>query len=366
MTLSKLFHNAPMGDYSASPQFRGGRFRNITPRPPRAPEPGGKTMWDFLFNKPKHTHPSAPVPVRRISRAELEAAPDGSLYRLGHSTVLMKLRGGWWVTDPVFAKRASPFSFAGPKRFHEPPVSLDDLPALQGVLLSHDHYDHLDRHAVRRLAAKTEVFLCTLGVGDRLVAWGVPEAKVQQFDWWQGTDINGVRFTATPSQHFSGRTLSDGNCTLWASWVIDTGEQRIFFSGDTGYSRSFAEIGRRFGPFDLTLMETGAYNESWPYVHMHPEQTVQAHIDLGGRWLLPIHNGTFDLSMHAWWDPFERVVALGKERGVQISTPMMGERFDMFAPHAGQPWWKELMQAELAADEVARRQTWLRPCRRHC
>ena len=266
----------------------------------------------------------------------------------------MKLRGGWWITDPVFAERASPFSFAGPKRFHAPPISIAELPALQGVLLSHDHYDHLDSHAVMQLEGKTQVFLCTLGVGDRLVSLGIPPEKVQQYDWWQGTEVNGVRFTATPAQHFSGRGLGDGNRTLWASWVIETGEQRVFFSGDTGYFSGFAEIGKRFGPFDLTLMETGAYNESWPYVHMHPEQTVQAHVDLGGRWLLPIHNGTFDLSMHAWWDPFERVVELSQQRGIPLTTPMMGERLNIAAPHAGSHWWQPLMHEQMVHDKALR------------
>lgn len=310
-------------------------------------------MWDFFFNPPANTEPSAPLPVRRISPLELNAAPDGSLYRLGHSTVLMRLRGGWWITDPVFAERASPLPFVGPKRFHAPPISLDDLPALDGVILSHDHYDHLDQHAVLQLAHKTKVFLCTLGVGDRLTAWGISPEKVQQYDWWHGTEINGLRFVATPAQHFSGRGLKDGNRTLWASWVIENGAQRIFFSGDTGYHSGFAEIGKHFGRFDLTLMETGAYNEHWPYVHMHPEQTVQAHVDLQGRWLLPIHNGTFNLSTHAWWDPFEQVLKLSQQRSIALTTPMMGERLNINEPHTGERWWQPLMQTQLERQGTA-------------
>lgn len=341
---------APIGDYRASPQFVDGQFRNATPKPAASPEPDANTMWDFFFNKPANTVPGGPIPLHRLTRAELDAAPDRSLYRLGHSTVLMKLRGQWWLTDPVFSERASPVQFAGPRRFHPPPIALEELPPIRGVLFSHDHYDHLDHAAVKALAARTDLFLAPLGVGDRLIGWGIPAQKVKQFDWWQGFGSDGLEFTFTPTQHFSGRGLRDGNRTLWGSWVIVDGDKRIYFSGDSGYFAGFAEIGRRFGPFDLTLLETGAYNTQWPYVHMMPAQTVQAHLDLGGHWLLPIHNGTFDLAMHAWDDPFEQISRLGRERGMPVATPLMGERIDLNAPHAGQPWWRSV-----GADEKARR-----------
>jgi L-ascorbate metabolism protein UlaG (beta-lactamase superfamily) len=288
-----------------------------------------------------------------VTRAQLEAAPDRSLFRLGHSTMLLKLRGGFWITDPVFSQRASPVQWMGPKRFHAPPIALADLPPLRGVILSHDHFDHLDRATIAHLARTTELFLAPLGVGDRLVAWGVDPAKVRQFDWWQGATIDGVQFTATPAQHFSGRGLFDGDKTLWASWVIvdagapdaaqgtsEAGALRLFFSGDTGYFAGFKEIGRRFGPFDVAMLETGAYDAQWPYVHMQPEQTVQAHIDLGARWLMPVHNGTFDLAMHGWQEPFERVLALSEANGIALATPRMGERLDLAAPQAATRWWR--------------------------
>jgi len=301
---------------------------------------------DGLWNKTKDAVPATPPEGLELTATDLANAPDRSLYRLGHSTMLIKLRGGWWITDPVFAERASPVQWAGPKRFHAPPIALRDLPKLRGVLLSHDHYDHLDRDTVIALARSTDIFLTPLGVGDRLVEWGVDAAKVRQFDWWEGMKVDGVQFIATPAQHFSGRGLFDSDKTLWASWtVIDerAGEEslRLFFSGDTGYFDGFKEIGRRYGPFDVTLMETGAYNVEWPFVHMQPEQTVQAHIDLRGRWMVPIHNGTFDLSMHGWTEPFERVSVLSAERGVALATPRMGERLDLRAPHAGFSWWRE-------------------------
>jgi len=352
--LSATKTRLPLATYEGSPQFAEGVFRNPVPKPA---DGLGKTLgiiWNVLLNKPADATPKTVPPVLALTRAELEAAPDRSLFRLGHSTMLVKLRGGFWITDPVFAQRASPVQWMGPKRFHAPPIALEDLPPLRGVILSHDHYDHLDRDTVVRLAKTTDIFLTPLGVGDRLVAWGVPQEKVRQFDWWQGTNVDGVQFTATPAQHFSGRGLFDGNRTLWASWTIvdgahgDADELRVFFSGDTGYFDGFEEIGRRFGPFDVTLMETGAYDAQWPYVHMQPEQTVQAHQDLRGRWLLPIHNGTFDLAMHGWTEPFERVTALTAERGIALTTPRMGERLDLSAPHAATPWWREAGVAELA------------------
>ncbi|HVJ37015.1 MAG TPA: MBL fold metallo-hydrolase [Stenotrophomonas sp.] len=337
--------HAPLGGYADSPQSAAGRFRNTTPKPANVSEPGAKVMWDFFFNKPKNTVPAAPIPVQRLTPADLDAAPDRSLYRLGHSTLLLKLRGQWWLTDPVFSLRASPFRWFGPKRFHAPPIALEDLPPIRGVILSHDHYDHLDRDAIRALAPKVQLFLAPLGVGDRLIDWGVPPAHVHQFDWWQDIDIDGLRLTATPSQHFSGRGLRDGNRTLWCSWVIEDNDLRIFFSGDSGYFNGFADIGRRLGPFDLCLMETGAYNTAWPYVHMQPEETVRAYEDLRGHWLLPIHNGTFDLAMHPWYEPFERVLGLAAERGLRVATPIMGERVDISAPREGERWWRPLIEA---------------------
>jgi len=318
-----------------------GRFRNQAPRRALGFARTVAVFWNVLTgNKPPGTVPGQPIAVQPLTRAALLAAPDLSLWRLGHSTVLMKLGGGFWLTDPVFSHRASPVQFAGPKRFHAPPIAIGDLPPITGVVLSHDHYDHLDHAAIRALAPKVEHFVAPLGVGDRLIAWGVPAHKVQQFDWWQGTTIAGVQLVATPAQHFSGRSLSDGNRTLWASWVLAAPGVRLFFSGDSGYFDGFRAIGERYGPFDLTLMETGAYNAEWPDVHMQPEQSLQAHLDVRGRHLLPIHNGTFDLSLHPWNEPFERIEALASQHGVPLLTPAMGERLDMATPADTPRWWR--------------------------
>jgi len=299
-----------------------------------------QVLWDFTFNKPADTVPNRALPVQALTREQLLAAPDNSLFRLGHSTILLKLNGEFWLTDPVFSKRASPVQWAGPARFHAPPVSIADLPPIKGVILSHNHYDHLDYAAIRELEAKTEHFLAPLGVGDTLVSWGVPAAKVQQLGWWQSASAGSLKLTATPAQHFSGRTLWDSNKTLWASWVIESGNLKVFFSGDTGYFKGFKEIGERFGPFDLTLMETGAYDPNWPDIHMQPRETMQAHIDLRGKVMLPIHNGTFDLAMHSWDDPFEQITALAAARGQTLATPMIGEALDIAQPQATGAWWR--------------------------
>ena len=299
-----------------------------------------RIMWDFFFNKPADTRPAGKIPEQALTKAQLMTAPNNTVYRLGHSTVLMKLNDAIWITDPMFSDRASPIQFAGPERFHTPPINIDELPPIKGVIISHDHYDHLDHDSIMKLAGKTEYFLTPLGVGDILVNWGVPATKVRQLDWWQETAIDGVRFIATPAQHFSGRGLFDKNLTQWASWVILAIGQRLFFSGDSGYFDGFRQIGEKYGPFDLTLLETGAYNANWPNVHMHPEETIQAHRDLKGRRLLPIHNGTFDLSMHSWREPFDRIAALGDAWGIPVITPHMGEPVSMHDTRGGRRWWE--------------------------
>ncbi len=320
-------------------QSQGNKFKNEK----ALREPGFfKTLgiaWNFFFNKPAHTEPAGSIPVMALTRAQLDAAPDNTLYRLGHSTLLLKMQDAYFLTDPVFSERASPFQWMGPKRFHATPISIAELPPIKAVILSHDHYDHLDHAAIMQLADKVAYFLTPTGVGDRLIAWGIPAEKIRQLAWWQNTQVHDIEFVATPAQHFSGRGLHDRDQTLWASWTIINADQRIFFSGDSGYFSGFKAIGDQYGPFDLTLIETGAYDKQWPDVHMQPEESLQAHLDLRGKRLLPIHNGTFDLALHAWHEPFDRIVALAQRYNVKISTPMMGEAVDMAEAQTGQRWW---------------------------
>ncbi len=331
----------PHPAHANSSQQHAGRFRN--PEPDRKPIGLGKTlavMWDFLFNKPAGTVPDRELPVQALSRADLDAAPRNSLWRLGHSTVLIKLDDGFFLTDPVFAERASPFSWMGPKRFHAPPIAIEELPPLRAVLISHDHYDHLDRDAVRALAGKAERFVTPLGVGERLIAWGLPADRIVQLDWWQRIQVGGTQLVCTPARHFSGRGLNDRNRTLWSSWAVLGREARIFFSGDSGYFDGFKTIGERLGPFDIALVETGAYDAQWPDVHMLPEESLQAHRDLGARLMLPVHNGTFDLALHGWQEPMERITALAAQNGVELVTPRVGARLGLFDGARPDFWWR--------------------------
>lgn len=339
--MTALFLNtcATTAPYTQSPQFRDGSFHNpVLPHKPGLREMP-RLLWRFLFDKPVDAVPAVPLPMTTLTRAALLAAPDHSLFRLGHSTVLIKLDGAFWLTDPVFSERASPVQWAGPKRFHPPPIAIDELPPIRGVVLSHDHFDHLDRGAILALADKVDHFLAPLGVGDLLIEWGVDAAKVRQLDWWQSATVDGIRFVATPAQHFSGRSLLRDNPTLWASWVIEAPSLKLFFSGDSGYFDGFKAIGEKYGPFDLTLIECGAYDAQWRGVHMLPEDTLQAHLDLRGRHLLPVHNGTFDLALHDWYEPLERIRALAAARGVPLLTPIVGERVDLRAPQPTAAWW---------------------------
>jgi L-ascorbate metabolism protein UlaG (beta-lactamase superfamily) len=329
-----------------SPQFQAEdcRFQN----PPNPQAKPNRSTWDiwsrFFFESKEGTVPVDAIPVRRMDRAALAALPSDAnhIIRLGHSSHLLKLRGKFWLIDPVFGPRASPVSWAGPKRFHAPPVALEDVPPIEGLVLSHDHYDHLDVPTIAALKDRVQRYFVPLGVGQRLRDWGVPADRIEEFDWWEEKQHGDVTLTAAPAQHFSGRTLWDRNKTLWASWMLRSGGERIFYSGDSGYFGGFKEIGARLGPIDIALMENGAYDSYWPAVHMSPEETVQAFQDLGARTLYLVHNSTFDLAFHGWRDPLERVARLAEQKGLNLATPEIGEVLTLGKPRQNRKWWEGL------------------------
>lgn len=344
--------NPVSGVEMTPPLFKNGRYAN----PKGAKRLSGlklsKLMHRFFVEGKPNATPKQLIPVHQITSVQLAQLPDdGSfLFRLGHSSILLKLNGDYWLFDPVFSKRVSPSQVIGPKRFHAVPIDINELPPLKGVVLSHNHYDHLDKTAIGRLAAKAEQLYMPLGMAELLTRWGVCENKLTEFDWWQSLPVGPLTLACTPSQHFSGRGIQDSNRSLWCSWVLQSPTMKLFFSGDSGYFDGFARIQKVFGGFDWVCMEAGAYDRFWPSVHMHPDESFQAFIDLRGVHLLPIHNGTFDLSFHPWYEPFERIYHLARQKNVSLSTPEMGQCVNLDAPEPTLAWWKHLMPREAKGD----------------
>ncbi|WP_081411583.1 MBL fold metallo-hydrolase [Vibrio mediterranei] len=300
-----------------------------------------KIMKSYFTTERDAPTPTFDLPIHVMTSEQLLSEQQDVVYRLGHSSVIMKLDGQLVMADPVFSDRASPVQWAGPKRFHKTPISLEDLPQIDVVIISHDHYDHLDKASVKALVDKVNHFVVPLKVGDYLVKWGVPKNKITELAWWESHEVNGITYTLTPTQHFSGRGLTDRDSTLWGSWVINSQQANVFFSGDSGYFGGFAEIGEKYGPFDFTMIETGAYNKLWSQIHMFPEESVQAHIDVKGKVMMPIHNSTFDLSMHDWHEPMNRALEISQERGVTMVSPEIGQRLEIHNPTPVKQWWNQ-------------------------
>jgi L-ascorbate metabolism protein UlaG (beta-lactamase superfamily) len=321
-----------------SPQWRDGRFRN---RLPRVDGPALRMLGAFLFGGSPHRTPGRAPPVSARRRADYAEPPASGLRAtwLGHSTLLLEVDGRRVLVDPVWGERASPFTFAGPRRFYAPPLPLADLPPVDVVVISHDHYDHLDMPTVKALAARGARFAVPLGVGAHLRSWGVAERDVVELDWWEADTIAGLTLTATPARHFSGRGLDDAARTLWAGWAIAGTRHRVYYSGDTALDDAMLEIGARLGPFDLTMIEVGAYDALWPDVHLGPEQAVRAHRLVRGEVLLPVHWGLFDLALHGWTEPVERVLAAAAAEGVRVAAPRPGDRVEPAALGAPERWW---------------------------
>jgi L-ascorbate metabolism protein UlaG (beta-lactamase superfamily) len=333
----------------ASPRYLDGAFVNTT-RVAQGLKKGTATptIAEFLCGGQRRT-PRAPLPSQS-PLSSWHRPPESGLRAtwLGHSTVLLELDGARVLTDPVWGERASPVSFAGPKRFQPVPIAISELPELDAVIVSHDHYDHLDYPSILELKKRNVPFFTSLGVGAHLQAWGVPPERITELDWWEQADVpgTGIAISAAPSQHFSGRGLGSRNATLWSSMVVRGPEHCVFFSGDTGLTPEYSEIARRFGRFDLVMLEVGAFHESWGDIHLGPAQALDALRLLGGGRLLPVHWGTFNLAIHAWDEPAETLLRLGPERGAELLMPMLGEPVEPARAAPVEPWWRAVTALE--------------------
>ncbi len=321
-----------------SPHYRDGAFHNTAPTRMLSADDSFRVARDFAGGG----RDRRPVPIPVVTPSVPSAGANASLTWYGHATVLVEIDGARVLIDPLWSDRCSPLSAVGPKRLHRVPAALTDLPRLDAVVISHDHYDHLDMPTVRALARLQDApFLMPLGVGAHLERWGVPDARIIELDWEENATVAGLTLTATEAQHFSGRGLRrDG--TLWSSWVIAGERHRVYYTGDSGFFSGYADIGRRHGPFDATLMQVGAYHHAWPDIHMFPEEAVAAHLDLRGSLLIPVHWGTFTLAPHPWAEPIDRLWAEAKARDVRLAVPRPGERVDLAAPPPLEPWWQSL------------------------
>ena len=309
-----------------SPHYKNGKFVNSLPTNLIAPG----SFWSMLRHQwigHEERVPKRPIPVI-VQRGGTYATEPASHLRatwIGHATALVEIDGRRVVTDPIWSERCSPSTWVGPRRFHPPPIPLDELPRIDVAVISHDHYDHLDMATVQALGARGTEFLVPLGVGAHLEAFGIAPAQIVELDWNETATVANLQFTATPARHYSGRNPLFRDNTEWASWVVKGPVHRFFFSGDSGYFPGFKDIGNHYGPFDLSLIKIGACDVTWPDIHMTPEEAVQVHADIRGKVLLPVHWGTFNLAFHAWNDPAERVVSAALRAGVALVIPRPGE-----------------------------------------
>lgn len=314
--------------YDNSPNFSKEKFVN----------PGNFQMMKFTFKDFREslggmlspaptTSPSKDVPVLPLDSTEIaDYTGTPRIFWFGHSSFLLQIDGQNILLDPMLSEVASPYTWLGTSRFTSTlPISAEQLPTIDAVIISHDHYDHLDYPTIMKIKNKVGQFYTPLGVGTHLERWGIDKSTIHELDWWQEVQHENLLFRCTPSQHFSGRNINTSNSTLWASWVIQSAGLNIFFSGDSGYGKHFKAIGDKYGPFDYAMLECGQYNEKWANIHMFPEQTAQAGADLQAKQIMPMHWASFRLAMHDWTDPVERVLAKAKELNIPIRVPKIGE-----------------------------------------
>lgn len=332
-----------------SPQWQNGKFTNPLERTQASRI---SLLRQILFGNPNPTRPKERIPVQARRRSDFDNPPDLRTTWLGHSTMIVEIEGKRLLLDPVWGQRVSPLSFAGPERWYPSPLPFDELPDLDAVLISHDHYDHLDYPTVQKLKHRKLHWIVPLGLGGHLEGWGVPAANIVELDWWETFALSGLTITATPARHFSGRGPLDQDKTLWCGFAVNGARHRVYYSGDTALFPELKDIGQRLGPFDLTMIEVGAYDKHWTDVHLGPEQAIRAHQLVRGKILLPVHWGLFSLGFHGWTEPMERVLAAAAHNAVNVAVLKPGE--SIVPPHLPPmvKWWPDLPWRDGEVDPI--------------
>ena len=330
--------------YANSNHYKEGKFENIkAAKMDMSFTQTMGTLVDFIKGT-ANSEPDFELPIENVDSLGWEQNDTTNrLFWFGHSSFLLKLDGKNILLDPMLGEVPSPHPWLGGKRYSkELPIEIQQLPQIDLVLISHDHYDHLDYGSIKLLNEKVGMFMVPLGVGAHLREWGVSEEKIQEFDWWQESSFKNIELAFTPSRHFSGRGLTDRFSTLWGSWVIKGESKNLYFSGDSGYGDHFKKIGEKFGPFDFAMMECGQYNEKWADIHMMPEETVQASADVNAKKAMPIHWGAFTLALHTWTHPVERFTAKAIQTNLSYIIPKIGEELDLNELMVDENnWWKK-------------------------
>ncbi|MCB0737831.1 MAG: MBL fold metallo-hydrolase [Bacteroidetes bacterium] len=335
--MGKKPHGQDLERISKSPNYGDQEFINLIETKMGSFGEMIATMPDFLFGE--GGTPDEPLPVKFGENATPAIDSLCFVTWYGHSAFLIEIEGKRILIDPMLGEHSSPVSFATPRFPYQKPIPIEELTDIDAIILSHDHYDHLDYATIIKLKEETAHFFTALGVGSHLKHWGVDESQITELDWWQTTTLGEIEIIACPARHFSGRAFTDRNATQWASWVIKGKYQNLYFSGDGGYGPHFKEIGEKYGPFDLAMLECGQYNQAWAAIHMMPEQSVQAGFDVKARTIMPIHWGAFELSVHTWTDPIIRFKAESERLNANMIHPFIGERFNLGVDMPQTEWW---------------------------
>ena len=331
-------------EYSKSKHFTEGKFYNEEAVNMEMSFGMMRKMLKEFSNAPKTTIPNKDIPTLKIDSLNVAEFRDSTrLIWFGHSAFLLQIANKNILIDPMFGETPAPHPWFGGKRFSkELPIEIEKLPSIDAVLISHDHYDHLDYPSIIKLKEKVKMFYTPLGVGAHLQKWGIDKSRIVELDWWQDKTFDNLVFRCTPAKHFSGRGLLDRYSTLWSSWIVKSDSMNIFFSGDSGYGAHFQEIGEKFGPFDFAMLECGQYNKLWEDIHMFPEQTAQAGIDLKAKKIMPIHWGAFKLAVHPWTESVERMTKKSEELKMDYIIPKIGESnvLESNQQYAQEKWWR--------------------------